>query len=285
MIYQCLEHVEDLLNTFDINVQHDSSTIHPPNFCHLCKSAIYNKTRQGFTVQRGIVWEVHTDDCKTCQRAEKMRAGGHPSKTPVGRPALLSRRAMLSHLQHIAPHQPAPPSTHMPHTYMTPPNYGVSLEDLTCPICMETLIQPIVLSSCGTVVCAGCLRQWLSDCDSSLPCPCCYSHFSGRDDIKSAPAMQQQLLSGLLVSCTCGERVSNGNFAAHARGECNTSVTVSAQSTVHDVLSKPKDSPLTPLEMELQTTLAKRSLATSPEQCLLQMKTGGQVYQLKSINT
>ena len=94
-----------------------------------------------------------------------------------------------------------------------------------------------------------------------------------------------QLLSGLLVSCTCGERVSNGNFAAHARGECNTSVTVSAQSTVHDVLSKPKDSPLTPLEMELQTTLAKRSLATSPEQCLLQMKTGGQVYQLKSINT
>ena len=68
--------------------------------------------------------------------------------------------------------------------------------------------------------------------------------FTGRDVIKCVSAMQQQLLSGILVSCTCGKRVSNRNFPAHARGECNTGATVSVQCTLCDLLSQSQDYPL-----------------------------------------
>ena len=48
------------------------------------------------------------------------------------------------------------------------------------------------------------------------------------------------------MSCTCEKRVSNRNFPAHARGECNTGATVSVQCTLCDLLSQPQDYPLDP---------------------------------------
>ena len=51
--------------------------------------------------------------------------------------------------------------------------------------------------------------------------------------------------------------------------------------TIPNILSQPHNSPLTPLERELQTTLVKRSLATSPEENVMQLKIGGQVYTIE----
>lgn len=86
-------------------------------------------------------------------------------------------------------------------------------------------------------------------------------------------------MEGLLVSCTCGETVTNNMYAMHTTGGSIQDSRVSQERviTISDVLSQPVNSPLTPVERQLQTTLAKRSLATSPEENLLVMKTGGQV--------
>lgn len=47
--------------------------------------------------------------------------------------------------------------------------------------------------------------------------------------------------------------------------------------TVQDVMQRPLDSPLLPSEEHLQSRLAKRSLASSPEDSVLKVITGGQV--------
>ena len=91
-------------------------------------------------------------------------------------------------------------------------------------------------------------------------------------------------MEGLLVSCTCGETVRNGQYRAHAAGESTdmeSSVAKGRVMTIPNILSQPHNSALTPLERELQTTLVKRPLATSPEENVIQLKTGGQVYTME----
>ena len=106
------------------------------------------------------------------------------------------------------------------------------------------------------------------------------------EEIRKAPDVVQKLIAGLLVTCTCGCTVSNDRYAAHVNGDYNGENSNAAKSeTIKNVLSQPADAPLTSVEMQLQTTLAKRSLATSPEHNILRMKTGGQVSMLKYMYT
>lgn len=68
--------------------------------------------------------------------------------------------------------------------------------------------------------------------------------------------------------------ITNGSYAAHVKGEC--SIEMSTTMNISEVMTQPINSPLTQIEKELQTSLAKRSLATSPDN-VIRMKTGGQV--------
>ena len=56
-------------------------------------------------------------------------------------------------------------------------------------------------------------------------------------------------------------------------------------TTVENILSQSLSTPLTPVELRLQSKLAKRSLATSPDDHILKIKTGGQVCQYPNMNT
>ena len=200
-----------------------------------------------------MTWQPHSEDCTTCQQTKCIRGGGRPAKD-TGRPAASSRKSLIS----LHPHT----STHAPQSINTPQQYGVSLNDLTCNICLHVVDQPVELVNCATLVCTTCLTSWLYECADSLPCPCCHRNLSDPDnDIRRVNSVVQWLMEGLLVSCTCGETVTNNMYAMHTTGGSIQDNGVSQERviTISDVLSQPVNSPLTPVERQLQTTLAKRS--------------------------
>ena len=219
-VYVCADHKMDLMCGFGIDVEKDSSTTHPSHFCQSCKAAINNKKRRGVTLQSPpVTWQPHSETCETCKRAETVRAGGRPVKD-TGRPAAHSRRSLISHVSKVSlPSYQSPCSEHSPQSVNTPAMYGVGLQDLTCSICLGVVDQPVELTLCSSLVCAPCLTTWLFGCGESLPCPCCHRNLSDLDDIRRVSDVVKQLMEGLLVSCTCGETVRNGQYRAHAAGD------------------------------------------------------------------
>jgi hypothetical protein len=138
----------------------------------------------------------------------------------------------------VAPSTYHPPTSteHSPQNFTTPPQYGVTLDELTCSICRNVLDQPIELTKCGSVVCASCISRWLLECDESLPCPCCHRTLYNTEDIRRAQAVIQQLLGGLQVSCTCGETVSN---ELHMKGENDTDGNLPEVASIHEIIAQP----------------------------------------------
>ena len=281
-VYVCADHQTDLMNTFGVDVQRDSPVVHPLHFCQSCKGAIYNCKKRGLTFLNAVTWHPHSDNCETCKQAESVRTGGRPAKE-TGRPAACSRKSLISHVKEVCLHSYHPPSSvHSPLSVSTPSQYGVRLQDLTCSICLDVVDQPVDLTDCASLVCAPCLTSWLFECDHSFLCPCCHRHLADTDSIRSVSSVVEQLIEGLLVSCSCGKTVMNREYPMHT---CTTGCQVGGVSevsqgsvaTLSDILSKPHNSPLTPLEWQVQTNLAKRSLATSPEENTIHMKTRGQV--------
>ena len=83
------------------------------------------------------------------------------------------------------------------------------------------------------------------------------------------------LLGSLSVTCSeCGKRVRVDKYAAHIHSGCIAGSP--SNIIVEDILEKPLDTPLTPVEVKLHTNLTKRSLSVSPDG-VLEIKTGGQV--------
>jgi len=74
--YSCKDHREFLEKNFQINIEKDDPTIHPPRFCNLCYRT---HTRERF------YWEIHTDEnCSTCGKEQKAKKGGRPKKSKRG---------------------------------------------------------------------------------------------------------------------------------------------------------------------------------------------------------
>jgi hypothetical protein len=164
-IYFCADNAITLRDIFGVSVLADDALIHPKHFCQTCNTSIYNirDARSNALQMEVCKWEPHQEDgCSTCLRATQAQKGGRPVKRK-GRPPAVSRRNATAHVRSIAP-----PSylhiaqDHASPTYSTPPQYGVTIEDLTCRQCQSVLDQPIKLTGCGSLVCAKCLIKWLS---------------------------------------------------------------------------------------------------------------------------
>ena len=276
-VYPCKNYQTELKDTFDISIISDNPLVHPAYFCQTCKTALYNvKDGKSSTLATKVCsWEPHQpNQCSTCLRAKEAQRGGRPAKRK-GRPATISTRSAIAHVQSIAPPSFVPPEhVNVPVVVSTPFEYGVTLEDLSCNMCRKVLNQPLTLTTCNSLVCASCLLEWLSKCPESLPCPCCSETLTDFTTIEVAPLIQK-LLGGLLVTCMCGKNVAKQDYIVHRKSGCGTNVPQAV--TVESILVQPACTPLSPLEMELQTSLTKRSLATSPDGNLLRVKTGGQV--------
>ena len=108
----------------------------------------------------------------------------------------------------------------------------------------------------------------------TLVCPCCSSdHLKSFDTIRPAASIVATILADQKVRCRrCHQVGQLRHLKAHLESQCASSFT--PPQAVEDIVNRPRDSPLTPMEKKLQSSLVRWSISTSP---VLQVKTGGQV--------
>ena len=194
--------------------------------------------------------------------------GGRPQKQAYapGRPKNSSPQSAIRHVKAIAP--PAIDQRDL---------ISVHNDIFDCPICQEVVERPVELTECGSVVCAECLCEWLRvPREQWSACPCCYSlHLAQLETIKPASDIILRAIGGMEVSCAlCSERGLMKNHKAHLDSNCRNGDFTPAPMDASQLLSRPRDQPLSRLEERLQSSLIKRSMGSSNT---LHVKTGGQV--------
>ena len=273
--YQCSKHQPDLETTFRIDISKDDPCLHPPSFCHPCKNIIYStkkaiEDKKEFTPTKIIhQWEAHREvGCTMCSHAPKV---GRPKKiVKPGRPQRISFKSAIQHIKSVAPDS----HTTMEHVVLTD-----LLPESKCPLCLSLLDQPVELTTCESYVCAECCCTWLRSLEQqslSLSCPCCYpDHMSDYGSIKKPPDILLGVLANLQVMCRlCRLKGLLKDHSQHLKSKCQT--LFSQPETISEVLNKSRDSPLSPIEEKLQTSLVRRSMSSSTSPTL-QVKTKGQV--------
>ena len=277
--YPCAESKDDLLETYGIDTSNDAYTIHPQSFCHPCYNIIYfskkaKKEGKEYNPKTVVAttWSEHSEvNCTICEDYTSHAFGGRPHKntyTP-GRPKNSSALSALRHIRSVAP-----PSLGQRDALT---HRGNSFE---CPICQEVLQRPMELTKCGSVVCAECLCQWLREPrEQWSACPCCYSvHLDDLESIKPASDIVLKALGCMEVSCAlCSKRGLMKNHKAHVDSNCQSGDFTPAPIDASQLLSRPPDQPLSPLEERVQSSLIKRSMHSGST---LHVKTGGQVNTL-----
>ena len=272
------------MTVFGIDVLKDDQSIHPEDFCHKCRNIMYNSIKRAEESRQYTPrlvqfdgWVSHTDDeCGVCSHIASVQRGGAKKKSKGGRPAEGGCQSVIRHIMSIAPPSFFPSASSSSQIYSADGGSPVTLADLECPICLNILDRPLELTTCGSIVCADCCCEWLKVANT-LSCPCCYGdHLRTFSTIRSGPTLVLKLVGGLQTECReCNQVVKVANYHAH---NCDTCTQSPSEVRVEDVLQRPLSVPLTPIERKLQSSLARRSMATSPEENILQIRTGGQVY-------
>ena len=170
-------------------------------------------------------------------------------KTNRGRPKENESTKVIRRIESVAPisffdsvecanyHPPSPP-TH-----------------LLCPVCNEVYNSPIELP-CEQLICASCLCTWVQHAQT-LACPCCYNeHHPLLDKAEFRPpnSVLLDVLGSLLVACNkgCQTLVKAKDIRVHIESGCKgyieTTQNSPSRTTIRDVLSRPADTPTTPIE-------------------------------------
>lgn len=278
----CSEHEESLGSVFGVDIREDSPTAHLQVFCFACKIVLRKAQSDGYK-HRTIVfegWGEYDDDsCSVCQHFESVQKGGHPKRAhhTTGRPRNDSPRYCI---QDIA--LPALMSAQHPDVVVCKEHQVVDLREIECPICYNTLQRPVELVDCSTMVCTDCCCTWL-EYNTNTNCPCCHGdHLCSFSSIRQASPLILSILASLCVVCgKCGEHIRQDTYSENVDSSCqgcsNTSTQDSPDTSIDEIMSRPLSTPLTAVEQKHQNRLAKRSLAASPEENILKIKTGGQV--------
>ena len=210
-----------------------------------------------------------------------MQRGGRPLKrVHKGRPAAISTTYCTKHVEQLVSDQSSQPPYLVCHSDH---HQVLDLSILKCTICCDLLNTPVELVTCGSNVCAGCLCAKLKQNDSLV---CSTTHLTDYSTIREASTLIQTMLGSVCVLCKkCHGHMRLKNLSEHAANSCSTHLLPVSPVSVEQVLEQPATAPLTPLEEKLQTSLVKRSLSTSPDNRVVQLKTRGQVIKNNNLHT
>ena len=247
----------------------DTDTVHPPRICNLCFATLRRLTKaaeDGVPHKHSVVvfeWSRHTENClvsllqepmlcmnkvkhtQVCQHFDSLTKGSGRSqkgKWSCGRP---SGETLLSVLEHI--------SQIVPESFLTDeakvPLYDSESPHLCFPICCTVLDQPLELA-CGSIICAGCCRQWIQHTQmSNVSCPSCYDHQLSSASIRPLPPLILSLLSDLVLPCNrCGKLVKTNEYTRHLSSNSRPVLNSPSEVTLKDVLTRPVSTPATQME-------------------------------------
>ena len=246
--YECASHKQQMKDTFDIDVAQDVEHNHPKLLCRGCydvirrqkkaskSNMIYKSDRQVFTG-----WVPHSEiaACSVCDHFTGLSKGGRPKKVKcAGRPTLVGYRSAIRHIEDIAPPTFLPPDTKIDIVH------SEETKDLKCHVCSNIVDRPIELSTCGKLICFGCLVNKV-DSDSSLVCPLCHDdHLKDFITIRTASSIVLNVLKQLRVNCKlCSSAVKLSTYTPHISSECQKYTKVLV--IVDDIMQRPLDSTAT----------------------------------------
>ncbi len=158
--------------------------------------------------------------------------------------------------------------------YVLSPDAPMSLTDLECPICYDTLDRPVEMP-CGKLACASCVVEWVLPC--SVSCPICFDDtLLDTSSFRPPPAVVLKLISSLTVICgKCGERVRAANHREHLDSKCKLHIQMEAEAsqslpqiTLDAVLSQPLDAPPLETEIKAASNIIQRTLLHTQERHL-----------------
>ena len=109
-------------------------------------------------------------------------------------------------MQHIAGINTQPISLLPPGVEYLNPNsfqqlqHPLSIEDFTCPICLDIVNSPLCLP-CKHTFCSDCLRKSILYMSSTLHCPCCHFMVQGTSNISVPCDFYLSLYKNLRLRC------------------------------------------------------------------------------------
>ena len=307
--YSCADRTDELEKTFRVVISRDSPEVHSVSFCHSCYNVLVRsrKAREANRLYTPSVelfaWSSHNSSCTVCDHFQKAASGGRPRKQMIGHPSACSTCSTIMHLHTLAPTSLfSKVDVHSLTLQST--TSSVSIDDLVCPMCSSIVGRPIQLTICNRLICLNCLCSSLSR--NGFSCPCCGSdHLKDHNTMVCPSPVVMKIIGDLLVSCEkCHKQVVVGiqtrylksvstsnlihliaSYQQHLDSNCMESQTSGSSqesapspvTTIQEVIAKSPDSPLTPQEMKLTTTLVHRRLSKSSNG-ILEVKTGGQVH-------
>ncbi len=218
--YSCTEYVDFLANKYQLNVEKDDNSIHPPRFCNKCYLSSSNS-------RSPVFWEIHTEEnCKTCYHVtERLSKGGRPRKTKRGKKSASEKsetstadqtthRSVMEGLKmktlDIRQSLESPRPTDFENMFHF---VEIVKADLSCPICKDILDMPLE-TSCEHYFCTHCFSNAL-DVTQVPACPVCKTDL---DNCKVKPATRVilRLIGELKVECNkCKSQVNYEDSRHH----------------------------------------------------------------------
>ena len=164
--YDVVQYTEDLRKVFYVNTSNDCRSIHPPNFCLKCYSAVLNSRKRGSTTTIIVFanWTSHLDtNCEICKHHEDLKSGIIGKQKFISKKNVKKGRSSTNELwsqEKLNQILESSPKYNLPANikytdFSLSDNPNLAL--CKCFLCNNILNQPVIIKGCEHVFCFLCL--------------------------------------------------------------------------------------------------------------------------------
>ena len=277
----CSNYIEKIADSFQVDISHDDTNIHPPHMCHTCYTRLYLRAKK-----TAPTWGSHTITgvCPVCTYSIQHLSSGRKKRKKhpgIGRPRITPTEFFNS-----LPQSPTVSREKMlnfePLSYTSP---------ILCKICNRSLNNALE-TSCMHLFCCECLTErYETSGERILPCPTCRKPVDFKHVVTPRLYFASLFLSTIMTCKACKVGVPLGDISSHGwdpkvssgpSGNPNLMFFIvkppeKQVSEVVEMMHRPLTAPLTPQMEELGSHILKSKLAQSSDGFSTRYKTAGLV--------